>query len=51
MLAMTLGAYLAQLKARLADERGVVEPLSLLIYVLVAVILIVLIFALLDRLD
>lgn len=30
-------------------ERGATEPLSLLIYVLVAVILIVLIFALLDR--
>ncbi len=33
------------------DERGAVEPLTLLVYVLVCVILIVLIFALLDRVE
>jgi hypothetical protein len=38
-------------ESRFASERGSVEPLSLLIYVLVAIILIVLIFALLDRLE
>lgn len=36
-------------RARFADERGVTEPLTLLVYVIVIVILIAVLFAVLDR--